>query len=221
VKRSVVVALSTAVAVGLALLPEPAHADRFHGRGGRVIVSGHHGHKPFAHSHHHHAGRFAHHRPFAHHGPFVHHRPFVFHRFHRPFVPFVVAASPSIVYAETPVYYPPVAYAPPPAYAPAGAIGPAPMPTVVQHPHGRYELRGDGVSVPYRWVWIPNPPSPPPAQVDPPAAPSGAAPSDPPRVRRPAELYRWTDEQGVVHWTDRRDAVPEQYRKRAMPTPPS
>jgi hypothetical protein len=27
---------------------------------------------------------------------------------------------------------------------------------VVHYPHGRYELRGDGVSVPYVWVWIPN-----------------------------------------------------------------
>ena len=31
----------------------------------------------------------------------------------------------------------------------------APTVTVVQYPQGRYELRGDGVSVPYYWVWIP------------------------------------------------------------------
>jgi hypothetical protein len=42
----------------------------------------------------------------------------------------------------------------------------APSPSVVHYPHGRYELRGDGISVAYQWVWIPNPPPPPP----PPAA---------------------------------------------------
>ena len=31
----------------------------------------------------------------------------------------------------------------------------APTVTVVQYPHGRYELRGDGVRVPYHWAWIP------------------------------------------------------------------
>src|SRR2546427_5342754 len=42
------------------------------------------------------------------------------------------------------------------AVAPAPA--PPPMPSVVEYPHGRYELRGDGVTAPYAWVWIPNPP---------------------------------------------------------------
>jgi hypothetical protein len=49
---------------------------------------------------------------------------------------------------------------------------PAPAPrysNVVQYPHGRYELRGDGVRTPYQWVWIPNPPPPPPAAPPPPA----------------------------------------------------
>jgi hypothetical protein len=27
----------------------------------------------------------------------------------------------------------------------------------VVYPHGRYVLRGDGVGMPYAWVWIPNP----------------------------------------------------------------
>ena len=31
----------------------------------------------------------------------------------------------------------------------------APTVTVVHYPQGRYELRGDGVTVPYHWVWIP------------------------------------------------------------------
>src|SRR5207244_2699988 len=83
------------------------------------------------------------------------------------------------------------------------------------------ELRGDGVSMPYTWAWIPNPPMAPPA-----ATPTSvpAAPTAPPAVeqgsaRRPSppragHLYRWIDEQGAVHWTDRLDAVPEQYRSR-------
>lgn len=49
---------------------------------------------------------------------------------------------------------------------PRPAVAPSPTPAVVHYPHGRYELRGDGISVAYQWVWIPNPPPPPP----PPAA---------------------------------------------------
>jgi hypothetical protein len=68
--------------------------------------------------------------------------------------PYSVYVSPPIVYAA-PVYSVGTTY--------AGALQTvAPMPTVVQYPHGRYELRGDGVTVPYTWVWIPNPPPPPP-----------------------------------------------------------
>ena len=36
-----------------------------------------------------------------------------------------------------------------------------------------------------------------------------------------AQMYRWTDEQGVEHWTDRPETVPQQYRapaKRAQPS---
>ena len=103
-------------------------------------------------------------------------RPF-FRPFVRPFFPFAVA--PAVVYAA-PYYYPPPTYydppptyytpptatyySPPPAtyYSPAPpsgtlSIAPAPPDNVIQYSHGRYELRGDGVSTPYRWVWIPNP----------------------------------------------------------------
>lgn len=31
---------------------------------------------------------------------------------------------------------------------------------------GRYVLRGDGITTAYQWVWIPNPPSTPPAARD-------------------------------------------------------
>ncbi|HKZ06578.1 MAG TPA: hypothetical protein VJU81_14005 [Methylomirabilota bacterium] len=36
---------------------------------------------------------------------------------------------------------------------------------VITYPEGRYQLYGDGRSVPYYWVWIPSgsaPPTPPP-----------------------------------------------------------
>lgn len=86
-------------------------------------------------------------------------------------------AGPRVVYAP-PAYYPwsgyPAAYSTPyPAYYPTSysAYRPAYAAAtpvawtgsrVVQYAHGRYELRGDGVSVPYAWVWIPNaaPPAP-------------------------------------------------------------
>jgi hypothetical protein len=84
----------------------------------------------------------------------------------------VVAPPPRVYYAPPPVAYsyapPPVSYAPPPvSYAPPPAqvvsVQPAaPQPSVVQYPHGRYELRGDGVTVAYQWVWVPNAPVAPP-----------------------------------------------------------
>ena len=95
--------------------------------------------------------------------------------------PFIIAGQ---VIAATTVPYraPAVAVAPPPAYSapahvesaaaypaptyttyarPAPARGPA-VSRVVEHPHGRYLLRGDGVNTAYQWVWLPNPPPPPP-----------------------------------------------------------
>ena len=89
--------------------------------------------------------------------------------FARPvFVAPVVYAAP--VYVAQPIYYQ-RAYVAPPAVVQA----PPTYPTVVQYAHGRYELRGDGIQMPYQWVWIPNPPpSPPPpaAAPAPPSAPS-------------------------------------------------
>lgn len=84
-------------------------------------------------------------------GPLLHPRP-------------VYAYPVREVIVERPVYAPPpwpvvvVQPAPPPAY-----------PTVIQYPHGRYELRGDGVRTAYQWLWIPNAPPPPPAAPPPPA----------------------------------------------------
>ena len=93
--------------------------------------------------------------------------------------------APPVVYAA-PAYYPPAYYggpypAAPAAYypatyyparayaaSPAGYVAAAPAasqgwtgPRVVQYAHGRYELRGDGVTVPWAWIWIPNAPRAP------------------------------------------------------------
>ena len=105
-------------------------------------------------------------------------------------------SGPSYDYGyAAPMYYPATYYAPanyppaslPPApYAPpaSGSISVPPVPpaaTVVSFPGGRYELRGDGITAPYQWVWVPNsPPVPPP----PPTAPPAAAPEGVPGAAR-------------------------------------
>jgi Domain of unknown function (DUF4124) len=114
---------------------------------------------------------------------------------------------------------PDMTYAAPPAVAAPSPS--ASMPTLVEYENGFYELRGDGVNVAYRWVWIPKVPSPP----DPPPvmapAPPAQAPSSPvarideERPRKPTTVYRWTDDQGVTTYTDRLERVPERYRKQA------
>jgi len=171
------------------------------------------------------------HHPFFHH-PFFHH-PFFHHPFFDRFA-FVGIASPVIVYAAPPVFYgppasvdPPAVYSPPvyptsavygPSVARTVSISPPPPPTpsVVEYPTGRYELRGDGMTTPYTWVWVPNPPSAPPPESASggPASPgpSTSGGSAPPRH---SQLFRWTDAQGVEYWTDRWETVPEQYRPKA------
>jgi hypothetical protein len=79
----------------------------------------------------------------------------------------VVSARPILYYPAAPVYpvpLRPVVVAPSTQSVVVAPPSPAPMPTVVQHPHGRYELRGDGIKELYTWVWIPNPPPPPAPQ---------------------------------------------------------
>jgi uncharacterized protein DUF4124 len=140
--------------------------------------------------------------------------------------PFAYASAPSYsdptqYDASPPVYDQPVVYSSP-AYAPpasatvsvAPAAPPPPRPSVVEYPGGRYELRGDGITVPYTWVWIPNPPAGPPD-----APPTGPPASGERAPARRSQIYRWTDEQGVLHLTDRWDAVPPQYRTQARPQP--
>jgi hypothetical protein len=77
--------------------------------------------------------------------------------------PAPVVTTRTLVYAP-----PPVVYAP----APLVAVTPAPpiQPSIVRYPHGRYELRGDGIRTAYTWVWVPNPPAPPPPPPPPPLA---------------------------------------------------
>ncbi len=204
-KFALVLTLSLVLGAGLTCAPRLAVAGGHHHRGfhgGAVFVS----------------------RPFFPHHHFFFHRPFFFGSgFVGPIVPFgVVAAAPVVVYSSPAVIYtpPPVVYAPPQvAYSsppPAPAL--PPMPTVIQYPHGRYELRGDGVTTPYRWVWIPNPPPPPPPSA-PPEPPQGTPPATPqsapgaPGGR--GRIYSWIDEQGVTTWTDAEDKVPERYRAQA------
>src|SRR5262245_19012667 len=144
------------------------------------------------------------------------HNPFFF----SPIVPYAVDSSP-VVYAPPPVIYAPtvIAASPEPApapvaYAPVAGVGtvsvapaPEPMPRVVEHPTGRYELRGDGVTTSYTWVWIPNPPPGPPEAV----APAQGQAGERPPARR-TQVYKWTDAQGVEHWTDRRPDDSEEPR---------
>lgn len=115
---------------------------------------------------------------------------------------FTTFAAPVLYGAPATVYEPlayadsPALYAPPAGVSPSIIPSPPPAPEVVRYSDGRYELRGDGISTPYRWVWIPNAPPPPKAE-------------------RENPLYGWTDEQGVLHVTDRWQSVPARYRAEA------
>jgi hypothetical protein len=139
------------------------------------------------------------------HPPFVH-RPF--HWGNRPFVwvpPAWYGSVPDYAPAPVFVYNPPViALAPPPP----------PVPSVVEYPTGRFEMRGDGITSPYQWVWVPNPPAAPPPAPPPPPAPRAPVAAEP-SSSRPSQVYRWIDEDGVANWTNAWDSIPERYRAQA------
>jgi len=66
-------------------------------------------------------------------------------------------------------------YSAPPAHVQQTYAAPAPaQPTVFQYPHGRYELRGDGITTAYQWVWISNLTIAPPPLGVPPAQPAAS-----------------------------------------------
>jgi len=61
-------------------------------------------------------------------------------------------------------------------------LRPVPTVTIVRYPTGYYELSGDGINVPYQWVWVSGVPVAPP----PPPVVSGAVPGAPPVATAPA-----------------------------------
>lgn len=79
---------------------------------------------------------------------------------------------------ESSYYSAPPSYAPQQSYpdysgapygygAPSGSLDLAPAPQIereVVFAEGRYVLLGDGVATPFRWVWVPNPPTAPPSE---------------------------------------------------------
>ena len=82
----------------------------------------------------------------------------------------------SVIAASTPrVYYrypEPVYVTPSPAVYPQPQLYLAPVPRESCYPSGCYRLYGDGVTVAYQWVWVPNPVAPaPPAPLAPPLGP--------------------------------------------------
>jgi hypothetical protein len=98
-----------------------------------------------------------------------------------------------------------------------------PVASLVEYAEGWYQLQGDGISTPYRWIWIPRPPPPPLAAA--PVPPAGPRPSNP--VPEPAaagprigDAYSWTDEQGVTSWTNRPERIPPRYRDRMVAPSP-
>ena len=154
---------------------------------------------------------------------------FVRHRFVPVLQTIVIVTAPPVAYLTPPSYGPAAYYDAPgidasgsEAYAPPFPAAPAPppsMPSVVEYPTGRYELRGDGDAIPYAWVWVPKPPAAPPDILPPAPQEVRADPPARPIERQPSAsgsdgnaLYRWTDDRGVTHWTNMPNAIPEAYR---------
>jgi hypothetical protein len=133
-----------------------------------------------------------------------------------------VLAAPYYSYPYSYPVYPDPVYVPAPAYQPQPQVYLAPpVQSELCYVGGCYRLQGDGVSAPFRWVWIPTAPEPPPAPPAPPAAapaPGALSPTDPGSPRAIPQLYRWVDDQGVANWTNNGEAVPERYRAQLKQT---
>jgi hypothetical protein len=144
------------------------------------------------------------------------HHPFHHYGFKgQPFMPYwgMRVYAPPVRYASYASYDAAPVYAPAPVYRPPVSmeLGLPPMPSVIPYPNGRYVLMGDGLTSSYRWVWIPDPPAAPPAAPETSPAPITPEPAGPPAAHG-GPLYRWVDDQDVVHFTQGWDAVPERYR---------
>jgi hypothetical protein len=231
--KSLRLLIGTVATVGLALVSGPGWAwegVRPHARGPAVVpapVGGQLGPRAMPSSREEWESRFRHHA-------------FARDRFLPVLPTIVIVTAPPVAYLTPPTYGPTAYYDAPgiagsgsEAFAPPLPTAPAPppsVPSVVEYPTGRYELRGDGEASPYTWVWVPKPPPPPaaPPETPPPAPPEVRA--DPPA--RPIEtrgsgsdsndLYRWTDDRGVTHWTNMPNAIPEPYRSQVRrPIEPS
>ncbi|MDA8140885.1 MAG: RT0821/Lpp0805 family surface protein [Desulfobacteraceae bacterium] len=61
-------------------------------------------------------------------------------------------------------------------------LGLVPDHTIVRYSNGYYELRGDGMGVPYYWVWVPTIAAPPPQPPEVPPEPAPIAPPPPPEI---------------------------------------
>jgi hypothetical protein len=111
----------------------------------------------------------------------------------------------------------PVIYASPPMAASVALPAPAtlPMPTLVDHANGWYQLRGDGATTPYRWVWIPKPPAEPASSA---SESNGSTKPAEAQSRDPGPAYQWTDDKGVTTWTNKLERVPKRFRDQAAAT---
>jgi hypothetical protein len=135
--------------------------------------------------------------------------------------PSLVAVTPTLVdaYGASFAAHEPVSLYPSSPIAAIAAPTALPTPTLIDFSTGWYQLRGDGVTTPYTWVWIPKPPGAPAARVEPsPPAPDPALagpPAGPGSREARGPAYHWTDSGGVTTWTNRLDRIPRRFRDQA------